>query len=172
MKKILLLSDTHNYMDESIVKFVKLADEVWHAGDWGTSKVCDALVAHKLLRGVYGNIDGQDVRVRFPKVNSFNCEGVDVLMTHIAGYPGRYNAFAREIIAKHKPQLFVCGHSHILKVQRDQKTGMLHINPGAAGNHGFHKIRTMVRFSIESGKVFDLEVIELGKRGLINKELQ
>ncbi len=168
MKKILLLSDTHNYFDDSILKFVKEANEVWHAGDWGTDKVCDAIVKHRDLRGVYGNIDGQDIRVRFPKVNKFECEGVKVCMTHIAGYPGRYNQDARELV-KDKPDLFICGHSHILKVQRDKKTGMLHINPGAAGNHGFHKIRTMVRFKLENGRIFDLEVIELGKRGLIDE---
>lgn len=159
-------------MDDQILRFVKQADEVWHAGDWGTAKVCDAIVEHRTLRGVYGNIDGQDVRVRFPKSNTFYCDGVKVTMMHIAGYPGRYNQDARALIAKEMPQLFICGHSHILKVQRDKKSSMLHINPGAAGNHGFHKIRTMVRFSIENGKVFDLEVIELGKRGLINKELE
>lgn len=170
MKKILLLSDTHNYLDDGIIKFVKEADEVWHAGDWGTDMVCNEIVKHRTLRGVYGNIDGQDVRVRFPKVNHFDCEGVNVMMTHIAGSPGRYNKEARELVKK-KPDLFICGHSHILKVQRD-KTGMLHINPGAAGNHGFHKVRTMVRFKLENGRIFDLEVIELGKRGLIENKTE
>jgi putative phosphoesterase len=166
MKRILLLSDTHNYFDDSMLKFVKEADEVWHAGDWGSDKVCNAIVKHRDLRGVYGNIDGQDVRVRFPKVNEFEVEGVKVCIIHIAGNPGRYNQEARELVKKN-PDIFICGHSHILKVQRVKKTGMLHINPGAAGNHGFHKIRTMVRFKLEIGRVFDLEVIELGKRGLI-----
>jgi putative phosphoesterase len=167
VKRILILSDTHSYSDEHVLRFVEEADEVWHAGDWGNVLLSDQIEERKPIQAVYGNVDGQDIRVRYPKVNSFEREGVRILMTHIAGYPGKYNKEARSLIAKYKPNIFICGHSHILKVERVKSTGMIHINPGAAGNHGFHKMRTMIRLKIENGRVFDLEVIELGKRGLI-----
>lgn len=169
MKKILLLSDTHSHSDEHILKFVEEADEVWHAGDWGNASLSDTIEKSTPIRGVYGNVDGQDIRVRYPKARLFIIEGVKVMMTHIAGYPGRYNKEVLPLIKKHKPDVFICGHSHILRVERMKSTKMLHINPGAAGNHGFHKVRTMIRFKIENGRVFDLEVIELGKRGLVEE---
>ena len=165
MKKILLLSDTHSYIDDQILKFVKQADEVWHAGDIGNLNVTDRLKAIKPLRAVYGNIDDKDARAEFPLDNRFVLEGVDVWMTHIGGYPNRYNQRIREEISRNSPKIFIAGHSHILKVQYDKKLNLLHLNPGAAGNHGFHKIRTMLRFNLENGEIKALEIIELATRG-------
>ncbi|RWX00527.1 metallophosphoesterase family protein [Flavobacterium cerinum] len=164
MKKILLLSDTHSHIDDTILKYVRLADEVWHAGDIGDLSVTDALKKEKLLRAVYGNIDNNEARMEFPLNNRFMCEGVDVWITHIGGYPGKYNQAIREEITLNPPKLFICGHSHILKVQFDQKLGLLHMNPGAAGVSGFHQVRTMLRFEIEGDKIQNLEVVEIGKR--------
>ncbi|MBT7458239.1 MAG: metallophosphoesterase family protein [Flavobacteriaceae bacterium] len=161
MKKILLLSDTHNYMDNHILKYVRESDEVWHAGDIGTSEVTDQILAIKPLRAVYGNIDGSELRLSFPEDLSFSCEGVKVFMTHIGGRPGRY---ARNVSAKLKtikPKLFICGHSHILKIHFDKTHSVLFINPGAMGKHGFHKVRTMVRFELEAGEIKNMEVIEV-----------
>lgn len=160
MKKILLLSDTHSYIDEAIIKHVQHADEVWHAGDIGDLTVTDHIKKLKPLRAVYGNIDSSEVRSEFPRDNRFTCEGVDVLITHIGGYPGRYSPAIREELYDNPPKLFICGHSHILKVINDKKLGLLHMNPGAAGKHGFHKVRTMLRFIVDSGKIANLEVIE------------
>ena len=165
MKKILLLSDTHSYIDDQILKFVKQADEVWHAGDIGNLNVTDTLKTIKPLRAVYGNIDDKDARAEFPLDNRFILEGVDVWMTHIGGYPNRYNQRIREEISRNSPKIFIAGHSHILKVQYDKKLNLLHLNPGAAGNHGFHKIRTMLRFNLENGEIKALEIIELATRG-------
>ncbi|RZJ74543.1 MAG: metallophosphoesterase [Flavobacterium sp.] len=164
MKKILLLSDTHSHIDEAILKYVRLADEVWHAGDIGNLAVTDALKAEKPLRAVYGNIDDEKARMEFPLNNRFFCEGVDVLITHIGGYPGKYSAAAKAEIEANPPKLFICGHSHILKVQFDKKNDLLHMNPGAAGKYGFHQVRTMLRFEIDGDKIQSLEVIELGKK--------
>jgi len=164
MTKILLLSDTHSHMDESILKYAKQADEIWHAGDIGSLKVTDALKKIAPLRGVYGNIDDHIVQREFPEHNRFYCEGVDVWITHIGGYPNKYNIRVRDQIKNNPPKLFICGHSHILKVMNDKKLGLLHMNPGACGKHGFHAVRTMLRFKIDSDKILDLEVIELGKR--------
>ncbi len=165
MKKILLLSDTHSYIDDQILKFVKQADEVWHAGDIGNLKVTDAIKKIKPLRAVYGNIDDKDARAEFPLDNKFNVENVSVWMTHIGGYPNKYNLRIREGLRKNPPKIFIAGHSHILKVQFDKKLNVLHLNPGAAGNHGFHKIRTMLRFELQKGEIKNLEIIELAKRG-------
>ncbi|MDG2193959.1 MAG: metallophosphoesterase family protein [Polaribacter sp.] len=165
MKKILLLSDTHSYIDAQILKFVKQADEVWHVGDIGDLNVTDTLQKLKPLRAVYGNIDGTNARLEFPLDNKFTIEKVAVWMTHIGGYPNRYNTRIKEEITKKPPMLFISGHSHILKVQFDKKLNLLHLNPGAAGNHGFHKVRTMLRFVIENDKIKDLEIIELATRG-------
>lgn len=165
MTKILLLSDTHSHLDEKIVKYVNLADEVWHAGDIGDLKVTDSLKSLKPLRGVYGNIDDDKARMEFPLHNRFLCEGVDVWITHIGGYPGKYNQNIRTELQNNPPKLFICGHSHILKVQFDKKLGLLHMNPGAAGIHGFHQVRTMLRFEIDGDKIQNLEIIELGNRG-------
>lgn len=164
MTKILLLSDTHGHMDKTILKYVQQADEIWHAGDIGDLKVTDALSNLKPLRGVHGNIDNHTIQREFPEHNRFMCEGVDVWITHIGGYPGKYNSRVREEIQKNPPRLFICGHSHILKVMNDKKLGVLHMNPGACGKHGFHQVRTMLRFTIDREKIEGLEVIELGKR--------
>ncbi len=164
MKKILLLSDTHSYLDDTIIKYVKQADEVWHAGDIGDLKVTDTIKNLKPLRAVYGNIDNAEARSEFPLHNRFFCEEVDVWITHIGGYPGRYNPSLREEIKNNPPKLFITGHSHILKVMNDKKLGLLHMNPGAMGTHGFHKVRTMLRFEIEKGKIQNLEVIELERK--------
>ncbi len=164
MTKILLLSDTHSYMDAAILKHVKHADEVWHAGDIGTLDVTDAIKALKPLRAVYGNIDAKEVRSEFPEHNRFMCEGVDVWMTHIGGYPPKYNNRVAETIRINPPRLFICGHSHILKVMPDKTLNLLHMNPGAVGTHGFHKVRTMLRFTIDGKKIDNLEVIEFDRR--------
>ncbi|HRV56412.1 MAG TPA: metallophosphoesterase family protein, partial [Mangrovimonas sp.] len=137
MTKILLLSDTHSYIDEAILKYVKLADEVWHAGDIGNLDVTDAIKSLKPLRAVYGNIDDVKARAEFPENNRFMCEEVDVWITHIGGYPGRYNLRIRNQIVQNPPKLFICGHSHILKVMNDKQLNLLHMNPGAVGKHGF-----------------------------------
>lgn len=165
MKKILLLSDTHGFLDQRILNHIEQADEVWHAGDWGTLAVSDYIKKLKPLRGVWGNIDGHELRTEHPLNNRFVCEGVDVLITHIGGYPGKYSPAIRSEIMARPPQLFICGHSHILKVMRDSQLGLLHMNPGAAGIKGFHTVRTMVRFKVDAGKITDIEAIELGKRG-------
>lgn len=165
MKKILLLSDTHSHMDEAILKYVRQADEVWHAGDIGQISVTDVLEKIKPLRAVYGNIDDHIIQKTFPENNRFMCEGVDVLMTHIGGYPPKYNMRTRMEIKENPPKLFICGHSHILKVMWDKPLGVLHMNPGACGKHGFHQVRTMLRFVIDGSDIKDLEIIELGKRG-------
>tara|TARA_B110001454_G_C12421944_1_gene309756 strand:+ start:95 stop:592 length:498 start_codon:yes stop_codon:yes gene_type:complete len=165
MKKILLLSDTHSYIDAQIVKYVKQADEVWHAGDIGDLKVTDAIKKLKPLRAVYGNIDDNLARLEFPLDHKFKIEDVTVWMTHIGGYPTKYNQRIREELKQDPPKIFISGHSHILKVQYDKKLNLLHLNPGAAGNHGFHKVRTMLRFSIDQERIYDLEIIELAIRG-------
>lgn len=164
MKRILLLSDTHSYIDDKIVTYAEAADEVWHAGDIGDLSVTDTLKKVKPLRGVYGNIDNDKARLEFPLHNRFMCEGVDVWITHIGGYPGKYNQEIRTEINANPPKLFICGHSHILKVQFDQKLNLLHMNPGAAGVSGFHKVRTMLRFTIDGDKIGHLEVIEMGNK--------
>lgn len=164
MKKILLLSDTHSYIDEKIMKYVLEADEVWHAGDIGDVRVTDSIQKVKPLRAVFGNIDGNLARVEFQEDLYFECEGLRVLMTHIAGYPGRFNTRVRDLIKLHAPKLMICGHSHILKVQFDAKYDLLFMNPGAAGIHGFHQVRTMLRFHVSEGKVQQLEVIEFPKK--------
>lgn len=164
MQRIALLSDTHNYLDPRIFKYFESCDQIWHAGDIGTIAIADQLAAIKPLIAVYGNIDGTDVRQVHPLNQRFMCEEVDVYMTHIGGYPNRYSLEALKEIKRKAPKLFICGHSHILKVMFDPTYQLLHINPGAAGVHGFHKVKTMVRFSIEGDKIKDLEVIELGPR--------
>lgn len=164
MTKILLLSDTHSHINDAILKHVKWADEVWHAGDIGTLDVTDAIAKLKPLKGVHGNIDDHIIQKEFPENNRFFCEGVDVLITHIGGYPPKYNIRTRDMIRENPPKLFISGHSHILKVMMDKKLGVLHMNPGACGKHGFHQMRTMLRFIIEGDNIKDLEVIELGKR--------
>ena len=163
MKKILLLSDTHSYIDDDILKYVKQADEVWHAGDIGDLKVTDTIKALKPLRAVYGNIDDAKTRMEFPEHNRFMCENVEVWITHIGGFPGRYDPRIKTEIYKNPPKIFVCGHSHILKVMPDKKLNLLLMNPGAIGKHGFQQARTMLRFTIQGDKIDNLEVIEFKK---------
>lgn len=164
MTRILLLSDTHSYIDDDILKYVKQADEVWHAGDIGDLSVTDAIKALKPLRAVYGNIDDAKARVEFPEHNRFICEEVDVWITHIGGYPPKYNMRTRDLIKENPPRIFICGHSHILKVMPDKRYNLIHMNPGAVGKHGFHKVRTMLRFTIDGKNIENLEVIEFPKR--------
>lgn len=164
MKKILLLSDTHSNIDEVILKYVQQADEVWHAGDIGDLKVTDTIKKMKPLRAVFGNIDDDKARLEFPLHNRFMCEDVAVWITHIGGYPGKYNPNIREELTTNPPKLFICGHSHILKVMMDKKHNFLHMNPGAAGKSGFHQVRTMLRFVIDGEKIGNLEVIEIGNK--------
>lgn len=161
----MLLSDTHSYIDERILDFASQADEIWHAGDIGDLNLTDQLAKIAPVRAVFGNIDNAEIRKEFPLNNRFEVEGVDVLITHIGGYPGKYSPAIREEIYANPPKLFISGHSHILKVMPDRNLNLLHMNPGACGIHGFHQIRTMLRFTVDSGKIDNLEVIELGKRG-------
>ena len=163
MKKILLLSDTHSYIDDRILEYAQQADEIWHAGDIGDISVTDKLAEIKRLRAVYGNIDDNKARAEFPLNNRFTLEGVDVWITHIGGYPGKYNPAIRDEMATNQPKLFICGHSHILKVQFDKKHNLLHMNPGAAGKSGFHQVRTLLRFVIDGDKIKDLEIVEMKK---------
>ena len=160
MKKILLLSDTHSYIDNDIIKHVKQADEVWHAGDIGNLKVTDAIKALKPLRAVYGNIDDAKARTEFPEHNRFMCEDVSVWITHIGGYPPNYNGRIRDELKINPPRIFICGHSHILKIMPDKKLNLIHMNPGAIGKHGFHNVRTMLRFTINGKTIDNLEIIE------------
>lgn len=160
MTKILLLSDTHSYIDDTILKYVRQADEVWHAGDIGDLKVTDTIKKLRPLKAVYGNIDGAEARSEFPLDAKFMCEDVSVWITHIGGYPGRYNPRIREAIKLNPPRIYITGHSHILKVIPDKKLNLLHMNPGAAGKHGFHNVRTMLRFEIDGREIKNLEVIE------------
>lgn len=164
MKKILLLSDTHGFIDESILKYIKNADEVWHAGDVGKLSITDEIEKLKPLRAVYGNIDNKSIRAEFPLDNIFIIEGIKVWITHIGGHPFKYNSRVKEKLIENPPNLFISGHSHILKVQFDKKLNLLYMNPGAAGKHGIHKVRTLLRFEIDKGNIKKLEVIELEKR--------
>ena len=160
MPQIGLLSDTHGFVNPRILEFFLTCDEIWHAGDIGNTETADKLSAFKPLKAVFGNIDGTELRKSFPKNQVFNCEGVKVLITHIGGYPDRYEKEAKALIETEKPGLFICGHSHILKVIFDKKHELLHINPGAAGNSGFHHLITCVRFVIDGKNIRDLEVFE------------
>lgn len=163
MVRIGLLSDTHSWWDERYIQYFEDCNEIWHAGDFGSVNVANNLAAFKPLRGVYGNIDGQEIRKMFPQVNRFSIEGAEVLIKHIGGYPGNYDPSIRGSLLARPPKLFISGHSHILKVKYDKTLDMLHINPGAAGKSGFHKVRTLVRFVIDDGTFKDLEVIELAE---------
>ncbi len=164
MIKIGLISDTHSYLDTAVFKYFDKCDEIWHAGDFGNSAVADDLLAFKHLRGVYGNIDGADIRTIYPENLRFNCEEVDVWMTHIGGYPNKYASKVKTEIYLNPPKLFICGHSHIVKVIFDKKINCLHINPGAAGKYGWHTKRTLVRFNINGDRIENLELIELNGR--------
>lgn len=164
MKRIGLISDTHSYIDDRICHHLESCNEIWHAGDIGNLSVTDRLKEVAPVLGVYGNIDNHIVRQEFPLHNKFVCEKVNVWMTHIGGKPYVYDYRIREAITKNPPQLFICGHSHICKVQMDKRLKMLYMNPGAAGKHGFHKVRTLLRFTINGANIQDLEVVELGTR--------
>lgn len=161
MTRIGLIADTHNYLDESVFVHFKDCDEIWHGGDFGTVDIANQLRAFKTLKGVYGNIDGMDIRSIYPEQLVFMCEGVKVLMRHIGGYPPKYNTETKKEILLHQPQLFISGHSHILKIMYDEKLNSLHMNPGAAGKQGWHKVRTLIRFVVDGKEMKDCEVIEL-----------
>ena len=161
MTRIGLISDTHGWLDESVPEHFKNCDEIWHGGDFGTTEVAKRLREKKELKGVYGNIDGTDIRVEFPQQLIFMCEEVKVVMRHLGGYPPRYNPETKKELLIHRPQLFISGHSHILKVMYDDKLQCLHMNPGAAGKQGWHKVRTIIRFVIDGSDMKDCEVIEL-----------
>lgn len=161
MTKIGLISDTHNYLDDTVFEHFKNCDEIWHAGDFGTIDIANKLAAFKPLKGVYGNIDGQDVRSIYPEKLQWKCEEIEVFMKHIGGYPPNYNAVTKKELLMAHPQLFISGHSHILKVMFDEKIDCLHMNPGAAGKQGWQKVRTVIRFTIDKNDIKDCEVIEL-----------
>jgi len=167
MLRIGLLSDTHSLLDTAVFHHLDKVDEVWHAGDFGTTEILQQLQDFRPLRGVWGNIDGPEIREQLPELAHFTVEGVKVMMLHIGGYPGRYSTEARKALPLYKPQLFISGHSHILKVMYDDKLQCLHMNPGAAGHQGWHTQRTLIRFVIDGDKMRDCEVIELGKRGVV-----
>ena len=164
MKKIGVLSDTHGFLDDKIIKFFDKCDEIWHAGDIGDFEVAQKLMDLKPLRAVYGNIDGMDVRKTFEKHNRFKCEEMNIWITHIGGYPNRYSFEVKPEIFRNPPNIFICGHSHILKIIHDHKIDCLHINPGAAGNYGSHLVKTAVRFDIENKKISNLEIFEISRR--------
>jgi putative phosphoesterase len=161
MKRIGLISDTHNYLDDAVFKHFDKCDEVWHAGDLGTIEIAERLLSFKPLRAVYGNIDGYDVRSVYAEKLIWTCEEVNIFMIHIGGYPGRYSKGVKEELIKENTKLFICGHSHILKIIYDNKIHCLHMNPGAAGKQGWHKVRTLVRFVIDGNLIRDCEVVEL-----------
>ncbi len=167
MTKIGLLSDTHSFLDEKVFDYFADCDEVWHAGDFGSMAVVDALRAFRPLRGVYGNIDNAAIRSEMPEDLTFDCAGLRVFMTHIGGYPGKYAPRVRKLLQEDPPSggLFICGHSHILKAMPDRKLDFLHLNPGACGHEGWHSVRTLMRFDITEGRIGNLQVIELGRRG-------
>ncbi|RYY61011.1 MAG: metallophosphoesterase [Chitinophagaceae bacterium] len=164
MKKIGLISDTHSYLDEAVFKHFDSCDEIWHAGDFGNAGIAEELKKHKPLKGVYGNIDGIDIRADYPEQLVFFCEDVKVMIRHIGGSPPKYNPETRKELALVKPQLFIAGHSHILKVIYDPAIECLHINPGAAGKQGWHKMRTIITFVVDGKNMKDCKVIELGKK--------
>lgn len=164
MKKIALISDTHSYLGADVIEHLQKVDEIWHAGDVGRASLIGELQAIKPTRGVYGNIDIADVKEQFPLNDIFTCEGVKVLITHIGGYPGRYTKRVKELLVAEKPDLYICGHSHICKVVRDNALKLLHMNPGAIGVEGFHQFRTMLLFECDNGSIENLNLVELGGR--------
>ena len=164
MKQIGIISDTHDFLDPKVFQYFKDCDEVWHAGDIGEISICKTLQDFKTLKAVYGNIDGVEIRNAWPEVLNFDCEGAKIVMIHIGGNPTRYSTLAKKCIVEFKPDLFICGHSHILRIETDKQNKLLFLNPGAAGRHGFHHVRTIVRLKIENAKIFDVQVIELGNR--------
>lgn len=170
MTKIGLLSDTHGYLDERILDHLNDCDEIWHAGDIGDTSVSETLSRLKTFRAVFGNIDGGEIRLMHPLDQVFICEELKVFITHIGGYPGHYFPEVRQKLPQIKPDLFICGHSHILKVMPDKQYNLLHMNPGAAGKHGFHKIRTLLKFNVNGKKIENVRAVELGLRGQIEPD--
>jgi putative phosphoesterase len=164
MKKIGILSDTHGFLDEAVFRHFEDCDEIWHAGDFGNDELAEQLRSFKPLRGVYGNIDGQDIRSHYTELLQWTCEEVNVMMLHIGGYPPKYNVRSKPLIQQHRPQLFISGHSHILKVIYDDTMNCLHINPGAAGKQGWHKVRTLIKLDIDGREMKNCRIIELGGR--------
>jgi putative phosphoesterase len=164
MTKIGLISDTHGFLDDNVFKHFENCDEIWHAGDFGTIEIAKRLKEKKRLKGVYGNIDGQDIRAEFPEQAVFMCEEVKVMIRHIGGYPPKYNPETKKELLIHKPQLFISGHSHILKIMYDDKIQCLYMNPGAAGKQGWQKVRTIITFAVDGKDMKDCKVIELGSR--------
>jgi uncharacterized protein len=162
--RIGLISDTHGFLDKTVFAHLATCDEVWHAGDFGSLEILNQLREFKPTRGVYGNVDGADLRAVLPGGVFWDCEGVRVYMTHIGGYPGHYHPVLKKTLTRLQPGLFICGHSHILKVMQDPAFGLLHLNPGACGRHGLHLVRTMLRFTVEGAGISDIETIELGPR--------
>jgi uncharacterized protein len=163
--RIGLLSDTHGFLDEAVFEYFAACDEIWHAGDFGPVEILDRLKQFKPTRGVYGNIDGAQIRSELAASLEWRCEGVSVYMTHIGGYPGSYDSAAKKELLRVRPDLFICGHSHILKVMRDPALSLLHMNPGACGHNGWHHMRTLLRFTLTNAKISEVEAIELGPRG-------
>ena len=164
MKRIGIISDTHGFLDEAVFHHFRDCDEIWHAGDFGSDALAEELRQFKPLRGVYGNIDGQDIRAVYPELLQWHCEDIKVMMLHIGGYPPKYNSHSKPLIISEKPQLFISGHSHILKIMFDDTLQCLHINPGAAGKQGWHKVRTLVKLTIDGKDMKNCQVIELGGR--------
>jgi uncharacterized protein len=167
MTRVALISDNHSYFGEEILSQISDCDQVWHAGDVGAFESIKPLMQNKVFKGVYGNVDGQDVRLEFPKELYFSCEELSVFMVHIGGYPGSYKPGIKQKLMELKPDLFISGHSHILKVIRDKELNLIHLNPGAYGHHGFHKFRTLLKFDIDGKTIKNLAAIELGMRGRI-----
>lgn len=160
MTRVGILSDTHGDFNPALFTFFEHCDEIWHAGDWGDWKTVDTVMKFKPVKSVYGNIDGTEIRRTFPEINNFLVEDLKVCILHIGGYPGKYSVKFLQILKNDKPDIMVCGHSHILKVMRDSKNSLMHFNPGASGNKGFHKVCTALRLKIEGKRMFDLEVWE------------
>jgi uncharacterized protein len=170
MKRIGLISDTHGFLPEKVFRFLEKTDEIWHAGDIGSMELHEAIAAFKPFRAVFGNIDGREIRLSWPLHQRFSCEDTDVWITHIGGYPGNYDRSIRNEIISNPPKLFICGHSHILKIIYDKKLDLMHINPGAAGVKGFHKFSTAIRFTIDGNAIRDLEIWETERIALINEK--
>lgn len=162
-----LLSDTHGFFDDAIVQYFAMCDEVWHAGDIGSITVLERLTNFKPTRAIYGNVDGPEIRSRIAGNLDWECDGIRVYMTHIGGYPGNYDRRAKAELVRRRPGLFICGHSHIARVTRDPELGLLHMNPGACGHQGWHTMRTLLRFVVETGAIQSVECIELGPRGRV-----
>tara|TARA_B100001250_G_scaffold401745_1_gene413985 strand:+ start:136 stop:654 length:519 start_codon:yes stop_codon:yes gene_type:complete len=171
MKTISIISDTHGFLDPKSMNILSKSHEIWHAGDFGYNMQIRNLIENYKVTGVYGNIDGQEIRNLYPKINKFKCEEVKVLMTHIGGYPDKYQHNIEEEIKKYQPNLYICGHSHILKVVYDSKYKLLHINPGALGIEGFHQKRTIILIKIDGKRIYDLEVVELGSRAKLSQSI-